>query len=436
MTANPAAPLYPGSDAPGTPGRDLHGAVTIRPSQTSQASRATPTGQELDTPSPGMGVVLVSGAGVEPTVAPPAPAGGALENYANNSSPAGHGPDYRGRRYARRALLWAESGIPRVRKCGKVTRTEGGRVGVRVASGVAGFSGLCTCGSVWACPVCNAKIMARRRLEVQTVVAIHQANAGRVLFGTLTLRHRAGQRLSDLWDCVAQSWSAVTSGKQWSALIQAGVLGFLRVVEVTWGNNGWHVHIHFLLFLPAGVDQVDDLGEFMWRRWQSAVAKRGFESVRSAQDFRLLTGPADVDLSAYLAKQTDLGWELTSSQTKDAGKTRPVWELLSRIVDDGDAEALDLWHEWEQGSFRRRQMTWSNGLRETFGLAKDLTDEEIAREVAGDEDLVLIEPDGWAVLVADPPLIPRVLRSAEVGGVAGLLAFLDAHRVRYVRGEV
>lgn len=42
MEANVAAQPYPESDAPGTPGWDLNGAVAIRPSQDIPASRVAP----------------------------------------------------------------------------------------------------------------------------------------------------------------------------------------------------------------------------------------------------------------------------------------------------------------------------------------------------------------------------------------------------------
>jgi hypothetical protein len=256
------------------------------------------------------------------------------------------------------------------------------------------------------------------------------ARGGRVVFGTLTVRHHRGQSLDSVWDCVAQSWSDVTRGAGYLRWVSRGLLGFARAVEATQGANGWHVHVHYLLFVPGDWGPAG-VGSFIVRRWRAAVARRGFEALDAAQDYRLVTGPADVDLSAYLSKQTDLGWELTGSQSKSLGRTLPVWDLLTRIESAGDADALDLWHEWERSSKGRRQLTWSSGLRELFGLARDLRDEEIAAEVVGDEDLVLIEPAGWSSLIARPHLIPRVLDAAESGGLDGLRRFLDSHAVAY-----
>src|SRR5665811_2290520 len=49
----------------------------------------------------------------------------------------------------------------------------------------ASYSGLQTCGSVWRCPVCAAKIAERRRVEIQAAMAMHQEAGGCVDLLTL-----------------------------------------------------------------------------------------------------------------------------------------------------------------------------------------------------------------------------------------------------------
>src|SRR5699024_9970044 len=72
-------------------------------------------------------------------------------------------------------ILWDMSTLERVRKCGRVPVLPGGCVGVRKKvrkkSEAVGYAGLATCGSVWACPRCSAKIMAVRRLELGALIA-------------------------------------------------------------------------------------------------------------------------------------------------------------------------------------------------------------------------------------------------------------------------
>ncbi|MEW6747906.1 MAG: replication protein, partial [Planctomycetota bacterium] len=82
-------------------------------------------------------------------------------------------------------------------------------------AGVAGFAGVVTCGSVWSEPVCNAKIMARRAVEVGAAIALWQAQGHPVAFATFTMRHRKGQPLASLWDALSGAWQRAVGGKSW-----------------------------------------------------------------------------------------------------------------------------------------------------------------------------------------------------------------------------
>jgi hypothetical protein len=368
-----------------------------------------------------------------------------LESIANNFSP--YDPktvsDQRKRRLRGQEVNWAESRLQRCRDCGRVAITPGGSVAVRESSGHVGFAGLATCGSVWACGVCNAKIMARRNLEIGAAVEAWEARGGTVAFGTQTMRHWSGHRLEDLWTCLSKAWQRVIGGKAWkTAKKRYGIAGWLRVVEVTFGDNGWHVHVHFLLFLEASTvaRDLDALKASMFGRWSSALKSLGLPSpLKAGQDLRVLDGPADQGLAGYFTKAVhgprDIGQELTNTQSKKARgahSTRPVWEFLDDVLDTGNADALDRWHEWQRGSKGRRQLTWSKGLRELLDLRAEKSDEAVAAEELGTkaDDLVIITSAGWRVVVAGR-LRVQILESVYQQGFSGLRALLDVLGVEY-----
>lgn len=58
-----------------------------------------------------------------------------------------------------------------------------------------GFAGLSTCGRVWLCPMCNAKIMARRAVELGAVLAWAAEKKLLVVWGSLTTHHTVESRL-------------------------------------------------------------------------------------------------------------------------------------------------------------------------------------------------------------------------------------------------
>jgi hypothetical protein len=261
-------------------------------------------------------------------------------------------------------------------------------------------------------------------------------------FITLTMRHHRKQSLSMLWDALASSWASVTGGKGW-LIDQArnGVEGWVRTVEVTTGANGWHVHVHALVVCDPRLD-LDRLGVSMWRRWRGALVRRGLDApLIEASDWRLVNGDwSGTKLGEYLSKGVNgagsIGRELTMSQGKVARSrhsTRQVMELVDQFIATGETSALARWHEWEKASKGRRQIAWSRGLRERYGVGIEIADEELAAAELGtvDDTVCWIEAAGWSSLIKRPWLIPELLNVLEVEGWASLLEWLNVNGVSY-----
>ena len=372
-----------------------------------------------------------------------AAAGGPLENYANKSS-----LDRRNARYLARAALWDRSSLPRCRKCGRVSRNPTGEVGVRVSEGHAGFAGLVSCGSVWVCPVCSSKIMARRSLEIGAAVASAGSENLPVAFCTLTMRHSKGDHLAKLWDGLGKGWGRATSGVKWKRDREAvGLEGYVRVVEATHGVNGWHVHVHALLF-AWGFERsgaLDELMVPMWERWSAGLQSQGLRApLPVGSEWHVVGGDlSGTALGDYLAKGAGaagaIGAELTQTQSKVARSvhsTSPHWSLLTDGLVNGEVGPSKLWREWEKGSKGRRQIAWSRGLRERLGLVlEEKSDDEIAAEEIGsnDDTVVWITRPGWACLVREPHLIGQLLTEAEARSQADLSAWLWAQGIDHRR---
>lgn len=76
----------------------------------------------------------------------------------------------------------------RVALCHRLVQSAS-KAEIRRHNGRAYFANLQTCGSVWMCPVCAAKITEARRTQLQTLVEKHRANGGQVAMLTLTIPH-------------------------------------------------------------------------------------------------------------------------------------------------------------------------------------------------------------------------------------------------------
>jgi hypothetical protein len=386
---------------------------------------------------------------MSPLEAPARPATGRapkapLENYAGNAAHAGQGHDARADRWAARGVLWRESSLERVRKCGRVTMTPAGVVQVRWDGGTrVGYAGLCTCGSPWADPVCGAKIWGERRVELGVLLSNALDEANGAAFGALTVRHHAGTPLVTVWDgllaCYRSLGKDLTVRRVRKAL---GVTGSVRLVEVTCGANGWHPHVHLLVVfdhLPTS-DEVSELHASHVAAWLRAAARLGLDAPSvDAQELHPVTG-RDLagDLSAYMGKSGQytpseaIAFEMTGQGRKSArsAKGRAPMDLIRAVVEDGDADALDLWHEYERVSKGRRALTFSRGLRERYRVGAERSDEEIAAEEIGSRRETVLEVLDWTPVVESGGVLGGLLLSAvQAGGGAGGLRFCAEHGI-------
>lgn len=375
--------------------------------------------------------------------APQAP----LENLANNLSPLLTSADAtRDRAHDLRRALWQLSGLDRCRSCGRVV--VGGHVAVvHSPERGAGFGGLETCGSVWACPVCARKIAARRAIDIGNAVSTWQDQGGTSLLVTLTMRHHAGHRLRQEIDALTRAWQRTTGSRVWDKhLARLGSPGWVRVLEITWSAaNGWHAHLHFVLLVAGSTSAADvaSLTSWLFPKWARMVQAAGMPApLALGQDARLVDGAtAAHTLGEYLSKPPsgdpgrDLGRELMGAFTKTARSehsTLPAWRIPERFLETGDADLLDLWREYEAATFRRRQLTWAGGLRALLALGQEATDDEIADEAAGDDVVLFITREGWRTVLGLPEPTSRLLSVLEHGGGSALRGYLDARGVEYV----
>jgi hypothetical protein len=266
---------------------------------------------------------------------------------------------------------------------------------------------------------------------------------GKHVSGTVTMRHHRGHSLDEAWTALSAAWKSVTTSRVWwKWKARLGCVGWIKVVENNIGDNGWHVHIHFVLLVDGTCTEADvaKLAGWLFPKWASALASAGMPGALAAgQDLQVVDGiEAASKWGEYLNKATaygpaeSLGRELHGSWTKRARSdhaTRPVWRLIEEFAETGDLGLLALWLEHERASKGHQQYSVSNGLRELLLMAPEKTDEEIAAEEVGDRDLVQISRDGWRQVLAADWLPSKILDVMESEGTSAVCRFLTAEGV-------
>ena len=262
-------------------------------------------------------------------------------------------------------------------------------------TGVAHFSGLMMCGSVWNCPVCNRAISSHRRDELVTALAKAKDLGWKVHLVTLTVPHGMGDDLKVINDLQRDAIKMLSQGRnaisQSLKLSGQNLFGFVRAKEVTYGRNGFHPHFHLLVF-------TDSTTEFLKELYTSAWTKACvFSGLGRPSDLYGVDVREGNDAAEYVSKW-GLEWEMTTGHTKNSRKGLTPYQLLhvyneggfqSEYLTVSKKQAAFLFKNFTESMKGQRQLHWSSGLRKKLGLGVELTEQEILSQRNEETELVV-----------------------------------------------
>lgn len=317
--------------------------------------------------------------------------------------------------------------------CGRFVRWRGdegeGWAQLKLGDTGASWHGLISCGSVWHCPVCAAKIAGQRREEVRQAIDRAQAAGLAIYMVTFTMPHHRFNDCAELVDAVANSFRKVQAGAPWQrAKERAGFEGAIRSLELTHGDNGWHPHLHCLFMIKGGAgaaDRAADLARFLFTRWSANIAALGFgECDEQAWQFEACENG---DAAGEYVSKWGPDWELTHGHIKEGKRGgRSPWRILKDYTDAGEKRDAALFIDYATTLKGRRQLTWTKGLKARFNIG-EAEDKELADRPEDDAARTVVELHGDAViqLAAIRGGLSRTLEVLETGGVDALLKFLN-----------
>lgn len=313
----------------------------------------------------------------------------------------------------------------RVSKCQR--KRKGHFVTIRRSgSGRASYAGLETCSSVWVCPCCNGKICEDRRVDLQAAVNAWVGQGGEVYLMTLTYPHEKTLSLIDSRSMQRRALKAMKGQRAYKALAaEAGVVGFVRALEVTYGEHGWHPHTHDLVFAARGkadvLRQIENL-------WINALFAVGLAEPSQLND--LYKAAFDIQNGDYAAEYiAKFGMEPVRH---DWGAARELTKASAKIgLRFKGRTPMTLLDEYRRGMkasgalFREfalvfkgdRQLYWSPKLREKIGLSDDEKPE-------GHSEIIIdLDPAEWNLVVSRDAR-GDVLQIAEIEGAEGVKKIL------------
>lgn len=338
-------------------------------------------------------------------------------------------------------------------------------------SGVVVQGGLAQCGSVWACPVCSAKIQARRSDEIRQGIEWAHAHELQVQLLTLTARHDRSDRLDDLMPRMAAAYADMKRGRLYRRIAaEAGVMEdgrarMVRAVEMTHGKHGWHVHYHILVMSEKGLPDAE-----LRAAWVRQLVHHGFidgedakayaDATAHAMDLRTVGADAAsvAAVSDYLCKDDQSVWYIDGEEVRldDTGeaarrrsiegaarelglsntklgrqKNRTPFQILRDIIvadiDDDAAFARDvrLIIEYLLATKGKKQIFWSRGLKAEVGI-KDMSDEEIVDDEKEESQILwgLTRPH-WNALRKGGFVTDYLKDVAQTKDIVAVQAFFD-----------
>jgi hypothetical protein len=184
----------------------------------------------------------------------------------------------------------------------------------------------------------------------------------------------------------------------------------VRAPEITDGPNGWHAHLHALLFVEGSVEAaaLESYRVWLYERWTGVVQAAGFGTInRHGLDVKV-TGRDSGRLGEYL-QAVEGGWSMGAELTQAASKrSKTAVDSLRLFSQTGDMSGRARWLEWEGATAGKSSLRFSQGLRaKVLPEVEEVDDVEAASAEGLGRWLVRawIEGEDWI----------RMLKSGESG---------------------
>ena len=291
----------------------------------------------------------------------------------------------------------------------------------RNGNGHAYYSGIHVCGSVWLCPVCSHRIAGFRRSEFQK--ASEKGYSAMLI--TFTMQHGKGEALDKLLSVLNESVRSLKGGRWWQSFRDEwNIKAYATSLEITLSQvNGWHPHKHMVIYCDKAQGELDA------EKIKAEILKRYAELMKKNK--RYVSGTYGIDVSVaddavgnYVSKWGI--WNEMSQAPLKIGRGESITPFeLAEAAAAGMPFAVQAFQEYAEATYGKRQIVWSHGARELFGLGAERSDVDIAQGDPDDETIITLHGSWWRIIRAHD-VMGELLEIAERAGANGVMQFLNS----------
>lgn len=225
------------------------------------------------------------------------------------------------------------------------------------------WDGVLQCGRQHSCPVCAERRAAKRARELDDLMRSDPDGRWQML--TMTVRHSKNESLREIIERLFDAWRFTRTTRAVREVFKKRVSASVRALEVTYGKNGWHPHIHLLLRTADWLPGERELFADAWTRALGSMQKRGIGVVWSAP----LRGKGDEQRARYIAK---LGAEVAGLGKEARRGNLTPWQVAHGALSDESERAL--WTEYQTTMHGRRILEFDERAKAIAALAEAPTE--------------------------------------------------------------
>ena len=270
---------------------------------------------------------------------------------------------------------------PRVVRCGW---SLGSLVTLMGQSGRTGWCGIEHCNGIWACPLCSARIREGRRREILEGFENAKSLGWSAFFVTFTVPHSIDTPLTQSLGALRGAYARM---RRYSSLrdFWSSVEGVIKATEIQVGSNGFHPHLHCVVFTKN-----DSLDESRLRSaWAKAVVKEGLAKPNDSIGV-VVKEATSASISWYLSKiqEEKVSFEMSRSDLKKGRSKKSEWhcapfDLLDTSVSlpISMAQRQRLWVDYVTSTKGVSAIRWSKNLKSKLSIGE-----------VSDDDLGALDP--------------------------------------------